>query len=162
MYQHWWNLSPCRLHLAGQAEVQGGAQNDPVFDYSTMQWTRFCNIITYSKSQRLVLSLPECASVALFLLMCQFIQDGWQRKTAEQHIKTVLFFTETRSVVVRQTRFRAHFQIQWVPSFKTIHELYNQFNNDGSVLERKCWRSSICAFSREHWRCLNGTAKKSQ
>jgi hypothetical protein len=24
-----------------------------------------------------------------------------------------------------------------VPSFKTIHKFYNQFNNDGSVLTRK-------------------------
>jgi hypothetical protein len=28
--------------------------------------------------------------------------------------------------------------MRWAPSFKTIHKLYNQFNNDGSVLESKC------------------------
>jgi hypothetical protein len=54
----------------------------------------------------------------------------------------VLFFTEARSVVVTQRRFRAHFQTQWVCSFKTIHNLYNQFNNDGSMLERKRFQPS--------------------
>jgi hypothetical protein len=57
-------------------------------------------------------------------------------------IKTVLFCTETRSVVVTQRRFHAHFQTRWVASFKTIHKLCNQFNNDGSVLERKRRRPS--------------------
>jgi hypothetical protein len=57
----------------------------------------------------------------------------------------MLFFTETRSVEVTQRQFRAHFQTQWVPSFKTIHKLYNQFNNDGSMLKRKRrWPSSVC------------------
>jgi hypothetical protein len=59
------------------------------------------------------------------------------RLSAEQCVKTMLFFTETESAVVTQRRFRAHFQTHWAPSFKTIHKLYNQFNNDGSVLERK-------------------------
>jgi hypothetical protein len=39
--------------------------------------------------------------------------------------------------VVTQRRFRAHFQTRWAPSVRTIHNFYNQFNNDGSVLERK-------------------------
>jgi hypothetical protein len=66
------------------------------------------------------------------------------RLSVEQRIKTVLSFTEARSVVVTQRRFRAHFQTQWAPSFKTIHKLYNQFNDDGSVLERKRrWSSSV-------------------
>jgi hypothetical protein len=50
----------------------------------------------------------------------------------------VLFFTEARSVVGKQRRFYAHFQTQWAPSFKTIHKLYNQFNNDF-----ECWRGNI-------------------
>jgi hypothetical protein len=55
----------------------------------------------------------------------------------EQRTKTVLFFSETRSAVVTQRRFRVHFQTRWAPSFKIIHKLYNRFNNDGSVLARK-------------------------
>jgi hypothetical protein len=66
------------------------------------------------------------------------------RLPIEQRIKTLSFFTETRSVVVTQRQFHAHFQMQWAPSFKTIHKPYNQFNNDGSVLEKKCrWPSSV-------------------
>jgi hypothetical protein len=59
------------------------------------------------------------------------------RLSIEQRIKTVLFFSETRSAVVTQRRFRVHFQTQWAPSFKTIYKLYNQFNKEGSLLERK-------------------------
>jgi hypothetical protein len=56
----------------------------------------------------------------------------------------MLFFTETRNVVVTQRQFHAHFQTQWMPSFKTIHKPYNQFNDDDSVLERKrCWPSFV-------------------
>jgi hypothetical protein len=62
--------------------------------------------------------------------------------SVEQRVKTVLFFIETRSVVVTQRWFRAHFQTRRAPSFKTIHKLHNQFNNDGSVLERKRRRPS--------------------
>jgi hypothetical protein len=50
--------------------------------------------------------------------------------SVEQRIKTVLFFTETRSVVVTQRQFRAHFQSRCAPSFKIIHKLFNQFNNE--------------------------------
>jgi hypothetical protein len=60
----------------------------------------------------------------------------------EQRIKIVLFFAETRSVVVTQRRFHARFQTRWAPSFKTTRRLYNQFNNDGSVLERRRHRPS--------------------
>jgi hypothetical protein len=59
------------------------------------------------------------------------------RLFVKQRIKTVLFFTETRSAAVTQRQFHAHFQTQWAPSFKIIPKLYNQFNNYGSVLERK-------------------------
>jgi hypothetical protein len=63
--------------------------------------------------------------------MRQFTQDGSQRKTVEQHIKIVLFFTETKSVEVTQRWGGAHFQMQLAPSFKTFHKLYNHFNNYG-------------------------------
>jgi hypothetical protein len=58
------------------------------------------------------------------------------RLSIEQRIRTDLFFTETRSFVVTQRRLHANYQTRWTPSFKTIHKIYNQFNNDGSVLER--------------------------
>jgi hypothetical protein len=64
------------------------------------------------------------------------------RLSIEQHMKIVLFFTETRSVVVTQRWFHAHFQMQWAPSFRIIHKLYNQLNSGGSVLEKKCHRPS--------------------
>jgi hypothetical protein len=48
--------------------------------------------------------------------------------------------------MVTQRWFHAHFQKQLVPLSKIVHELYNQFNDDGSVLERKCrWPSSVCS-----------------
>jgi hypothetical protein len=56
------------------------------------------------------------------------------RLSVDQRIKIVLFFTETRSVVVTQMQFCAHFETQWTPTFKTIHKLYNQFNNDVQCL----------------------------
>jgi hypothetical protein len=72
--------------------------------------------------------------------------DKGRLSVEQQCIKTLLFSTETRSVVVTQRLFRAHFRIWWSPSFKTINKLYNQFNNDGSVLERKHhWPLSACS-----------------
>jgi hypothetical protein len=82
------------------------------------------------------------------------------RLSVEQCIKTVLFFTETRSVVVTQRRFRANFQTRWAPSFKTTHKLYNQFNNDGSALEKNVAALHLCDHRRtltlsesSEWRC---------
>jgi hypothetical protein len=66
------------------------------------------------------------------------------RLSVEQRIKAVPFFTETRSVVVRQRWFCANFQMRRAPSFKTIHKFYKHFINDGLVLERKCrWPLSV-------------------
>jgi hypothetical protein len=81
--------------------------------------------------------------------------------SAEQRIKIVLFSTETRSVVVTQRRFRAHFQTRWAPSLRTINKIYNQFNNDGSVLEGK--RAGLhLKRSPEHIDAVSGAAKKPQ
>jgi hypothetical protein len=44
--------------------------------------------------------------------------------------------------VVTQRRYHVHFQTRWAPSFKTIYKFYNQFNNDGSLLEIKHRRPS--------------------
>jgi hypothetical protein len=70
-------------------------------------------------------------------------------KTVKQRMKPVSFFTETRSVVVTQRRFRAYFQTRWASSFKTVNKLYIQFNNDGSVFEKKHRRPS-CLRSPEN------------
>jgi hypothetical protein len=70
--------------------------------------------------------------------------DDKERLYVEQCIKTVLFFAETRSVVVTKRRFHAHFQMRWAPSCKTIHKLYNQLKIGGPVLERKRhWPSTV-------------------
>jgi hypothetical protein len=79
------------------------------------------------------------------------------RLSVEQRIKSALFFTETRSVVVTLRRFHAHFQVQWAPSFKTIHKLYNQF----SVGEETS-PVFICAFCREQLMLLECAGKKPQ
>jgi hypothetical protein len=68
-----------------------------------------------------------------------------ERLCVEQRIKTAFFFMEIRNVMVTQRQFNDHFHMCWAPSLKTIPKLYNQFNNDGSVLERKyCRLSSVC------------------
>jgi hypothetical protein len=76
--------------------------------------------------------------------------------------KTVLFFIETRSIVAKQRWFRAYFQTKRVSSFKTIHELYNQFNNDGSVLERKCRQPSSVCFPENTDTVKSGAEKELQ
>jgi hypothetical protein len=59
------------------------------------------------------------------------------RLTAEQKAKVMLFFAETKSVTVTQRHFCAHFSIRWVPAKQTICRLKTQFEEEGSVLERK-------------------------
>jgi len=58
------------------------------------------------------------------------------RLSVEQRSQTVLFFAVTNSVVEHR-RFRGHFGTQWAPSPKSIHRLYDQFKERGSVLEKK-------------------------
>jgi hypothetical protein len=60
----------------------------------------------------------------------------------------MLHFTETRRVMGRQRRFRAHFQTLWAPSFTAIRKLYNQFNIDGSILVMKLSRLHLCIIRR--------------
>jgi hypothetical protein len=60
------------------------------------------------------------------------------RLTVQQRMQTVLFFAETKCVVETQRWFRAHFGTQWAPAPKTIHRLHQQFQQDGTVLEKKC------------------------
>jgi hypothetical protein len=49
-----------------------------------------------------------------------------------------------------------------MPSFKTIHELYNQFNNNSSVLERICLQPSSVCSPKNIDAGQNGAAKKPQ
>ena len=43
------------------------------------------------------------------------------RLTADQKVKVVLFYAETKSVVATQRSFRAHFGTRWAPCKQTIY-----------------------------------------
>ena len=45
------------------------------------------------------------------------------RLTVDQKMKVVLFYAETKSVVVTQRRFHAHFGTRWAPYKQTIYRL---------------------------------------
>jgi len=57
--------------------------------------------------------------------------------TVDQKVKVVLFYAETKSVVVTGRRFRAHFGTRWAPCKQTIYRLCQQFEINGSLLEKK-------------------------
>jgi len=57
--------------------------------------------------------------------------------TVDQKVKVVLFYAETKSVVATQRRFHAHFGTRWAPCKQTIYRLCQQFETNGSVLEKK-------------------------
>jgi len=57
--------------------------------------------------------------------------------TVDQKVKVVLFYVETKSVVETQRRFLAHFGTRWAPCKQTIYRLCQQFETNGSVLEKK-------------------------
>ena len=59
------------------------------------------------------------------------------RLTVDQKVKVVLFYAETKSVVVTQRRFRAHFGARWTPCKQKICRLFQQYETNGSVLEKK-------------------------
>ena len=59
------------------------------------------------------------------------------RLTVDQNVKGILFYAETNSVVETQRRFRAHFGTRWAPCKQTIYRLRQQFETNGSVLEKK-------------------------
>jgi hypothetical protein len=89
------------LKLSHNLRRQSSPKKSPVFltsiNYSTMQWTMFCNMIKLT----VVLTLPESASVALFCSCASLHKMADKgRLSVEQRIKTALFFIETRSVVV--------------------------------------------------------------
>jgi len=68
-------------------------------------------------------------------LICKMADNG--RLTVDQKLKVVLFYAETKSVVVTQRRFRAHFGTRFAPCKQTIYRLCQQFETNGSVLEKK-------------------------
>jgi len=57
------------------------------------------------------------------------------RLTVDQKVTVVLFYA--KSVVVAQRRFRAHFGTMWASCKQTIYRLCQQFETNGSVLEKK-------------------------
>jgi len=59
------------------------------------------------------------------------------RLTVDQKMKVVLFYAETKSVVATQRRFRANFGTRWSPCKQAIYRLCQQFETNGSVLEKK-------------------------
>ena len=59
------------------------------------------------------------------------------RLTVDQKVKVILFYTETKSVVATQRHFCAHFGTRWAPCKQTIYRLCQQFETNGSVLEKK-------------------------
>jgi hypothetical protein len=63
------------------------------------------------------------------------------RLTVEQRVQTVLF-AESKSIMATQRGFRARFVTRWAPSPKTIRMLHQQFQQNGSVLERKRGRAA--------------------
>ena len=57
--------------------------------------------------------------------------------SVDQKVKVVLYYAETKSVVATQRRIRARFGTRWAPCKQTIHRLCQQFETNGSVLEKK-------------------------
>ena len=45
--------------------------------------------------------------------VCKMADNG--RLTVDQKVKVVLFYAETKSVVVTQTHFHTHFGTRWAP-----------------------------------------------
>ena len=67
------------------------------------------------------------------------------RLTVDQKVKIVLFYAETKSVVATKRHFRAHFGTRWASCKQTICRLCQQFEYNGSVLEKKRSRpASVC------------------
>ena len=67
--------------------------------------------------------------------VCKVADNG--RLTVDEKVKVVLFYAETKSVVATQRRFLAPFGTRWAPCKQTIYRLCQQFETNGSVLEKK-------------------------
>ena len=67
--------------------------------------------------------------------VCKMADNG--RLTIDQKVKVVLFYAETKSVLATQKRFLANFGTKWAPCKQTIYRLCQQFETNGSVLEKK-------------------------
>ena len=53
--------------------------------------------------------------------VCKMADNG--RLTADQKVKVVLFYAETKSVVATQRGFSAHFGTMWAPCEQTVYRL---------------------------------------
>jgi hypothetical protein len=109
-------------------------------NYSTMQWTIFCNMLTLnSRSWRLVLTVSECSSILLFLHMRQFTQDGWQRKivcrTAHEN-SVVLYWNEV--LWLHRGGFMSIFKCDGQLHSKEFINLITSL-----IMIVQCWRGNI-------------------
>ena len=67
--------------------------------------------------------------------VCKIVDNG--RLIVDQKVKVVLFYAEIKSVVATQTHFRARFGTRWAPCKQAVYRLCQQFETNGSVLEKK-------------------------
>ena len=76
--------------------------------------------------------------------ICKMADNGWL--TADQKVKVVLFYAETKSVVASQRRFRAYFGTTWAPCKQTIYRLslgtIFQPMRINSVPDVRCFRNN--------------------
>ena len=53
--------------------------------------------------------------------VCKMADNG--QSTVDEKVKVVLFYAETKSVVVTRRRFRAHFGTRWAPCEQIVYRL---------------------------------------
>jgi hypothetical protein len=89
------------------------------------------NAVVHGKCDRCHKQSELKASTPVCKMACN------RRLATDQKVKVVLFYAETKSVVVTQRSFPAHFGTRWAPSKQTIYRLCQQFETNASVLEKK-------------------------
>ena len=81
-------------------------------------------IKTVTSQYRCYKCVSECCSSLKMRQMSPVCKMADKRRlTVGQKVKVVLFYAETKSVVVTQRRFRAHFGTRWAPCKQTIYTL---------------------------------------
>ena len=81
-------------------------------------------IKTVTSQYRCCKRASECCSSWKMRQMSPVCKTAdYGRLTLDQKVKVVLFYTETKSVVASQRRFRAHFGTRWAPCKQTIYRL---------------------------------------
>jgi hypothetical protein len=114
----------------------------------------FCNMVTLTYHEDMLLLF---LSTLVLHFSCSYASlhkmADKGRLSAEQCIKTVLFVTETRSAVVIQRQFHAHFQKQWVPSKQFINFITSL------IMMVQCWNGNVAGV---HLRVLQRTLMLSE